>query len=162
MTLDNEIKEKISQLSDLLLIIDDWNAIADELSDSFEWIGSKINWSKATSHETLNLKGNYSDWVGQINNFIHANNIDSEISHSDQIYYINDSSLDFSVSIKPKQFYPFLKMAVENIPQHHYFFNRETRWCIVISSEGYVDFGFSINSYGHPMFIDEFRRLKTQ
>lgn len=36
MTLDNEIKEKILQLSDLLLIIDDWNAIADELSDSFE------------------------------------------------------------------------------------------------------------------------------
>lgn len=144
MTLDDEIKEKISQLSDSLLIIDDWDFIADELSDSFEWIGSKINWSKTSKHESINLNENYSDWVGQINNFIHANNIDSEISHSDHIYYINDSSLDFSVSIKPEQFHPFLKMAIENIPQHHYFFNREKRWCIVISSEGYVDFGFSI------------------
>lgn len=41
MTLDDEIKEKILQLSDSLLIIDSWNSIADELSDSFEWIGSK-------------------------------------------------------------------------------------------------------------------------
>ncbi|WP_238083334.1 MULTISPECIES: type IV secretion protein Rhs [Pseudescherichia] len=144
MTLDDEIKEKISQLSDSLLIIDDWDFIADELSDSFEWIGSKINWSKTTMHKSLNLKGNYSDWLGQVNKFIHANNINSEISHSDQIYYINDSSLDFSISIKPEQFHPFLKMAIENIPQHHYFFNRKTRWCIVISSEGYIDFGFSI------------------
>lgn len=144
MTLDDEIKEKISQLSDSLLIIDDWDFIADELSDSFEWIGSKINWSKTTKHKSLNLKGNNSDWLGQVNKFIHANNINSEISHSDQIYYINDSSLDFSISIKPEQFHPFLKMAIENIPQHHYFFNRKTRWCIVISSEGYIDFGFSI------------------
>ncbi|EHB9152463.1 type IV secretion protein Rhs, partial [Salmonella enterica] len=68
MTLDDEIKEKILQLSDSLLIIDDWDSIADELSDSFEWIGSKINWSKTSKHESLNLKGNYSDWVGQINN----------------------------------------------------------------------------------------------
>ncbi|ECS4761073.1 type IV secretion protein Rhs, partial [Salmonella enterica subsp. enterica serovar Kentucky] len=44
MTLDDEIKEKILQLSDSLLIIDSWSFIADELSDSFEWIGSKINW----------------------------------------------------------------------------------------------------------------------
>ncbi|EGV3833772.1 type IV secretion protein Rhs [Salmonella enterica] len=145
MTLDDEIKEKILQLSDSLLIIDSWNSIADELSDSFEWIGSKINWSKTSKHEGLNLKGNYFDWIDQINNFIHANNIDSEILHSDNIYYINDSSLDFSVSIKPKQFYQFLKMAINNIPQHHYFFNREKKWCIVISSEGYIDFGFSVS-----------------
>ncbi|EGG9031344.1 type IV secretion protein Rhs, partial [Salmonella enterica] len=56
MTLDDEIKEKILQLSDSLLIIDDWDSIADELSDSFEWIGSKINWSKTSKHESLNLK----------------------------------------------------------------------------------------------------------
>lgn len=145
MTLDDEIKEKILQLSDSLLIIDSWDSIADELSDSFEWIGSKINWSKTSNHESMNLKGNYSDWIDQINKFIHANNIDSEISHSDNIYYINDSSLDFSVSIKPEQFYIFFKMAIEYIPQHHYFFNRERKWCIVISSEGYIDFGFSIS-----------------
>ena len=145
MTLDDEIKEKILQLSDSLLIIDSWDSIADELSDSFEWIVSKINWSKTSNHESLNLKGNHSDWIEQINNFIHTNNIDNEISHSDNIYYINDSSLDFSVYIKPEQFYIFLKMAIEYIPQHHYFFNRERKWCIVISSEGYIDFGFSIS-----------------
>lgn len=145
MTLDDEIKEKILQLSDSLLIIDDWSSIADELSDSFEWVGSKINWSKTNKHKILSLKGNYSDWSGQINNFIHVNKIDSEISYSDKIYYINDSSLDFVISIKPDQFYPFLKLAIENIPQHHYFFNRVKKWCLVISSEGYIDFGFSLS-----------------
>ncbi|MBY7469859.1 type IV secretion protein Rhs [Escherichia marmotae] len=147
MILDDEIKEKIAQQSDSLLIIDDWTFIADELSDSFEWIGSKINWSRTRKHECLNLKGNNSDWFDKINKFIHCNNIDSEILHSDNIYYINDSSLDFSVSIKPEQFYFFLKMAIENIPQHHYFFNREKKWCVVISSEGYIDFGFSMREY---------------
>lgn len=42
-----------------------------------------------------------------------------------------------------KQFDNFLVFAVENIPQHHYFFDSSNKWCLVISSEGYVDFGLS-------------------
>ena len=143
MTLDDEIKGKILQLSDSLLIIDDWNAIADELSDAFEWIGSKINWSKTNGYKSLALQGDYSDWIGQIEKFIYVNNIDDLILHGHNIYYINDSSLGFAISITPENFYEFLELAIKNIPQHHYFFNDENRWCIVISSEGYIDFGFS-------------------
>lgn len=34
-------------------------------------------------------------------------------------------------------------MAIENIPQHHYFFDGQNKWCLVVSAEGYIDFGFS-------------------
>lgn len=75
--------------------------------------------------------------------FIYDNEICAEIKKSKVIYYINDSSLNFAVQLTYKQFDNFLVFAVENIPQHHYFFDSSNKWCLVISSEGYVDFGLS-------------------
>lgn len=143
MTLDDEIREKISLHSEKLEIVDDWEDIADELSDNFYWIGSKIDWSKTSAHKTLKLYGDCSNWLGEIEKFIHNFDADDAISHSNNIFYINDSSLDFSVKLNHRQFYSFLDMALKNIPQHHYFFDKTNKWCLVISSEGYIDFGFS-------------------
>lgn len=143
MTLDDEIREQIYLLSEKPEIVDEWEDIADELSDSFYWIGSKIDWSKTNAHKNLKLYGDYSIWLGEIEKFIRDRDIDDALSRSDDIFYINDSSLDFSVKLNHRQFYSFLNMAIENIPQHHYFFDKINKWCLVISSEGYVDFGFS-------------------
>ncbi|WP_127956574.1 type IV secretion protein Rhs [Serratia microhaemolytica] len=143
MTLDDEIKEKIISLPYYFEIINNWEKIADKLSDSFSWIGSKIDWSKTKGHNHLKLKGNYSDWLIDIDKFIKEFNLDKEILDSKNIFYINDSSLDFSVAIPSDGFYPFLEMAIMNIPQHHYFFDQNKKWGLVITSEGYVDFGFS-------------------
>ena len=143
MTLDDEIRIKLSQLSDPPELVDSWEDIADNLSDSFNWKGAKIDWSKTTSYKSSQLFGNYSDWVSTIREFIANSDIDAEIKMSQDIYYINDSSLDFAVHLKLKQFDSFLAFAIENIPQHHYFFDFSNKWCLVISSEGYVDFGLS-------------------
>ncbi|MGD8108830.1 type IV secretion protein Rhs [Pantoea sp. FN0302] len=145
MVLDDEIKEKIFLLPDPPEIIDDMEFVIDDLSNNFQWIGSKIDWTNTNNHKMLELRGNYSNWVDEINCFIRKNNIDEYILRSSDIFYINDSSLDFSVKLNCRQFYPFLEMAIKNIPQHHYFFDKINGWCFVISSEGYADFGFSLN-----------------
>lgn len=143
MTLDDEIRKEISLLPEQPEIVDDWEHIADELSDSYSWAGSKIDWSKTSAHRSLELHGDYKDWLVDIKKFIHETDVHDVISNSDEIYYINDSSLDFSFRLNPAQFFLFFDVAIENIPQHHYFFDRENKWCLVISAEGYIDFGFS-------------------
>ena len=144
MTLDDEIREKITQLPGPPEVVDNWEGIADELSDSFYWIGSKIDWSKAYGHKTLKLHEDNSVWLAEIKEFIHEYNIDDVISHSNNVFYVNDSSLDFSVKLNHWQFDRFIEMAIKEIPQHHYFFERISKWCLVITSEGYIDFGLSI------------------
>lgn len=42
MTLDDEIRKEISLLPEQPEIVDDWEHIADELSDSYSWAGSKL------------------------------------------------------------------------------------------------------------------------
>ena len=146
MTLDNEIKKLILNIPNTPQIIDDWEGIADELSDSFEWKGSKIDWSKVDKHESEKLSGNYSEWLLIIKKFISRRVVFDEINSISNIYYINDSSLDFAVLLTPEQFDDFIALAIENIPQHHYFFDALKKWCLVISSEGYIDFGLSKKS----------------
>ncbi|WP_262216216.1 type IV secretion protein Rhs [Serratia ficaria] len=143
MTLDDDIRFKISELSVNLDIIDDWETIADELSDSFEWTGSKINWSRTKWHRFIELHGDYQSWVSQVFSFLKDGAIKKEIDMSNEIYYINDSSLDFAVKMSSDEISRFLELAIKNIPQHHYLFERNKKWCIVISSEGYIDFGVS-------------------
>ncbi|WP_445494261.1 type IV secretion protein Rhs [Photorhabdus sp. SF281] len=78
-----------------------------------------------------------------IEKFIADHSIDEIIYDSKIIYYINDSSLDFAISMNPEQFNVILLLVINNVPQHHYFFDVDKKWCFVISSEGYIDFGFS-------------------
>lgn len=143
MTLDEEIRNKIGGKSIFFNIVDNWESIADELSDSFEWTGSKISWSKTKEHKFIKLHGDYQSWLSQVSSFLEDNAVNREIAMSDEIYYINDSSLDFSVKMDSGKLHEFLDFALKNIPQHHYFFERNKKWCLVISSEGYADFGIS-------------------
>ncbi|WP_239367014.1 hypothetical protein [Snodgrassella communis] len=144
MTLDDEIKMKLSQLSEPPELVDNWENIAHKLSNSFDWEGTKIDWSKTLKHKSNQLFGSYSNWLYTIRKFIVDNDISTKIRESGDIYYINDSSLNFAVHLKFNQFDSFLALAIENIPQHHYFFDSSNKWCLVISSEGFIDFGLSL------------------
>ncbi len=143
MTLDDEIKDKLLSLNFPTKIIDDWQHLANKLSSRFDWIGSKIDWSKTINHRTESLEGSYPDWILKIKNFISNNIVNNVIQSAEEIYYINDSSLDFAISFFGEDFNSFLSFILENIPQHHYFFDFNINWCLMISSEGYVDFGFT-------------------
>lgn len=83
----------------------------------------------------------------QINAFISGGAASDAINTSGLFYYVNDSSLDFAVLMETSQFYSFLDYVINSIPQHHYFTDKKKQWCLVISSEGYIDFGYSNNNF---------------
>ncbi|WP_148873219.1 type IV secretion protein Rhs [Serratia marcescens] len=140
MTLDDEIKILIAGLPNPPEIIDKWEEVADLLSGMFEWIGSKIDWRKAIEHSYQRLPNDKSVWPSLVVGFINENNL----THcSKEIFYINDSSLDYALKITADEFNSMLALLIENVPQHHYFFDVKTRWCLSITSEGYMDLGFS-------------------
>lgn len=142
MTIDNEIKLHIADLRNPPEIIESWEPIADSLSDMFDWIGSKIDWNKTIGHVSQALGDEKKSWASMVISFIHKNAHDLIFS-SDAIFYINDSSLDFALKILPDQMNAMLNLLIELVPQHHYFFDVNNQWCLVVSSEGYVDFGVS-------------------
>jgi len=142
MTLSDDIRLQIAKLSDAPEIIDDWEPIADSLSDMFNWAGSKIDWEKTTKHKYQELGEDKKCWPSLVKNFA-CKYIKDFIYKSKKIYYINDSSLNFALAISANQVNSMFDLLIEYVPQHHYFFNLDAKWCFVISSEGYMDFGFS-------------------
>lgn len=142
MTIDDEIRTQVAKIPNAPEIIDDWEPIADSLSEMFDWAGSKIDWGKTSKHKYQELKEDKKCWPSLVKNFVHKY-MQGFIYNSKEIYYINDSSLNFALKISPNQMDLMLDLLIENVPQHHYFLNLEAKWCLVISSEGYVDFGFS-------------------
>ncbi|MDF7661096.1 type IV secretion protein Rhs [Erwiniaceae bacterium L1_54_6] len=144
MTLQCEVLEGVSKLRYPPEVIEDWESIADILSDKFPWKGSKIDWKLLAHH----IEGyfNFSSEIltEEIRIFLDKSGANNSIEKSDVIYYINDSSLDLAFSLKPDSFLEFAEYAIKNIPQHHYFFDDNGRWCLAITSEGYIDFGFAV------------------
>ncbi|MDV5354149.1 type IV secretion protein Rhs [Enterobacter asburiae] len=147
MMLNEEVKKKINDQYGAEAIVEDWSFIVDDLSKSFQWSGSKIQWSMVSEHEYRKLDGRYDDWLMQIKAFISGGAASDAINSSGLFYYINDSSLDFAVLMETSQFYGFLNYVINTIPQHHYFTDEKKRWCLVISSEGYIDFGYSNKNF---------------
>lgn len=143
MNLNDEIKIELNKLPVPPKIIDEWEEIADSLSDSFDWLGSKIDWSRTYFHKTICYKKN-ENIHSVVNRFFNENCLNEFISNSDSIYYICDSSLDFALQIEPSQFFKNLFFIIDNVPQHHYFFDDDTKWCLAITMEGFIDFGCSI------------------
>ncbi|MDE9500165.1 type IV secretion protein Rhs, partial [Xenorhabdus bovienii] len=91
--------------------VDDWEEIADSLSESFQWKGSKIDWSKTTDHQScLYTKDDNLTLI--VNKFIERHSINEYLSNSKVIYYINDSSLDFAIGLNPEQFHTVLDFVI--------------------------------------------------
>ncbi|MGV2913525.1 rhs-associated protein [Bacillus safensis] len=113
----------------------------DLIEQKFDFAGSKIDWlqtnkhySKSSNHESLlsdallfitELKEKYLD-----------NNL--------QVIYIGDNLTEFGYQFGLKHLKELLVYFLD-IPQHHYFISLEGDWCICISFENDLDFGFSLN-----------------
>ena len=46
---------------------------------------------------------------------------------------------DFSDMVK------FFEFLFENVPEHHYFFDEDKRWCLLIATEGWITYGEKSN-----------------
>ncbi|WP_255461746.1 type IV secretion protein Rhs [Pantoea sp. EKM101V] len=141
MNLEQEVLLDMDGFYPKPIIINEWEPVADLLSDSFNWKGSKIDWKSLKLHVEKPIDFKSTQIEKDVEEFIEESGLYNFISSGVGIFYINDSSLDFAVSFDSKTFMSFVIYVINNIPQHHYFFDKEAKWCFAITAEGYLDFG---------------------
>jgi len=143
MSPKNPVSNFISADDEMLAFLsalgDEWHASdggAEFMGQNFSFIGSKPVLQNLKDYKTADCK-NFTD----IKNFISSNpNIQSKILSAD-ISYIGDNLTNAEVKFVPEYFYDFLKFMLENIPEHHYFYDSEAGWILLVAMEGYVEFG---------------------
>lgn len=113
----------------------------DLIEQKFDFAGSKINWLQTNKHhsKSSNNESLLSDallFITELKEKYLANDL--------QVIYIGDNLTEFGYQFELKHSKELLVYFLD-IPQHHYFISLEGDWCICISFENYLDFGFSLN-----------------
>ncbi len=141
MNIEDQVLMDIKRFSPQPRVIEDWAPVADILSNALPWKGSKIAWGQLDWHSTTPLDVRQADCEPQLNAFLKECDVLNALSECEEIFYINDAALDIALSIRPEVFPEFLAYAVNDVPQHHYFFDSSGTWCFAVTAEGYLDFG---------------------
>ncbi|MGP1430094.1 MAG: type IV secretion protein Rhs [Fusobacterium sp.] len=135
--IENEIKEFVSRTEDIYYFPDS-NYGVEYLNNNFSFLGTKINLSKENNYINYNFKkNNFLDMI----KFFEFKKIKEEILASNEIHYIGDGITNSELVFSGKDFLKVLKFLFENIPEHHYFFDENRRWCLLIATEGWIDYG---------------------
>ena len=82
-------------------------------------------------------KNNFLDMI----KFFEFKKIKEEILASNEIHYIGDGITNSELVFSGKEFFKVLEFLFENIPEHHYFFDEDRRWCLLIATEGWIAYG---------------------
>ncbi|WP_307994913.1 type IV secretion protein Rhs [uncultured Fusobacterium sp.] len=135
--IENEIKEFVSRTEDIYYFPDS-NYGVEYLNNNFSFLGTKINLSKENNYINYNFKkNNFLDMI----KFFGFKKIKEEILASNEIHYIGDGITNSELVFSGKDFLKVLKFLFENIPEHHYFFDENRRWCLLIATEGWIAYG---------------------
>lgn len=122
----------------LIEVIPSSEAIISRVSATFPFVGSKIDWRELTCHrhartEAKNISLDFSnflvgvcDQVGQEAPAIHI--VDGNV-----VCALRASIWTFQQNLNP----------ILKIPFHHYFFSEDLSWCVALTMEGDMDFGFA-------------------
>jgi hypothetical protein len=122
MNLDQEFLLNMDKFHPKPRIINEWEQIADVLSESFNWKGSKIDWKCLGLHIEKPIDFKSTQIEKEVEGFIKKSGLYEFINEGEIVCYVNDSSLDFAVSLDSKIFLSFVIYVINNTPQHHYFF----------------------------------------
>ncbi|MFE5473760.1 rhs-associated protein [Bacillus safensis] len=111
------------------------------IEQKFAFGGSKINWLQTNKHhsKSSNNESLLSDallFITELKEKYLDNNL--------QVIYIGDNLTEFGYQFELKHLEELLVYLLD-IPQHHYFISLKGDWCICISFENDLDFGFSLN-----------------
>lgn len=132
--IENEIKEFVSRTEDIYYFPDS-NYGVEYLNNNFSFLGTKINLSKENNYINYNFKkNNFLDMI----KFFEFKKIKLA---SNEIHYIGDGITNSELVFSGKDFLKVLKFLFENIPEHHYFFDENRRWCLLIATEGWIAYG---------------------
>ena len=73
--------------------------------------------------------------------FFEFKKIKEEILASNEIHYIGDGITSSELIFSGKEFFKVLEFLFENVPEHHYFFDENEKWCLLIATEGWITYG---------------------
>jgi len=108
------------------------------LNNNFSFLGTKIDLSKENNYISYDFKkNNFLDMI----KFFEFKKIKEEILASNEIHYIGDGITNSELVFSGKDFFKVLEFLFVNIPEHHYFFDMEKKWCLLIATEGWIAYG---------------------
>ncbi|MFP7344114.1 MULTISPECIES: rhs-associated protein [Bacillus] len=111
------------------------------IEQKFAFGSSKINWLQTKKHHSKS--SNNESLLPDTLLFI-TELKDKYLDNNLQVIYIGDNLTEFGYQFELKHLEELLVYFL-NIPQHHYFISLKGDWCICISFENDLDFGFSLN-----------------
>lgn len=136
--IDKDMQDILNHYGSRVEVIEDIEVFLDKINAKFAWSGSKIDKSKTSYHISSNIIKN-ENWGIEVKKFIFNNNLENRInSFNSRFFYINDSAIDYGLCLD--KCLSIIFDLVDTLPQHHYFFDEDVNWCLVVSSEGYIDF----------------------
>ena len=139
--IEDEIKEFVNKTENIYYFPDS-NYGVEYLNNNFSVLGTKIDLSKENNYISCDFKKN--DFLDMIK-FFEFKKIKEEILASNEIHYIGDGITNSELIFSGKEFFKILKFLFENVPEHHYFFDENEKWCLLIATEGWIAYGEKSN-----------------
>ena len=135
--IENEIKEFINKIGNIHYHSDS-NYGVEYLNNNFSFLGTKIDLSKEKNYVSYDFKkNNFLDMM----TFFEFEDIKEKILESNEIHYVGDGITNSELVFSGKEFFKLLEFLFVNIPEHHYFFNEDKKWCLLIATEGWIAYG---------------------
>ena len=135
--IENEIKEFINEIGNIRYYPDS-NYGVEYLNNNFSFLGTKIDLSKENNYTSYDFKEN--DFLDMMK-FFEFKDIKEKILESNEIHYVGDGITNSELVFSGKEFFKVLEFLFINIPEHHYFFDVEKKWCLLIATEGWIAYG---------------------
>lgn len=139
--IEDEIKEFVNKIENIYYFSDS-NYGVEYLNNNFSVLGTKLDLSKEKNYTSYDFKKN--DFSSMIK-FFEFKKIKEEILASNEIHYIGDGITKSELIFSGKDFFKVLEFLFENIPEHHYFFDEDRRWCLLVATEGWITYGEKSN-----------------
>ena len=136
-----EIKEFVNKIENIYYFSDS-NYGVEYLNNNFSVLGTKLDLSKEINYTSYDFKKN--DFSSMIK-FFELKKIKEKILSSKEIHYIGDGITNSELIFSGKDFFRVLEFLFENVPEHHYFFDENEKWCLLIATEGWIAYGEKSN-----------------
>ena len=135
--IENEIKEFVNRTENIYYFTDSDYGV-EYLNNNFSFLGTKIDLSKEKNYRSHDFKEN--DFLDMMK-FFEFKDIKENILASNEIHYVGDGITNSELVFSGEEFFKVLEFLFENVPEHHYFFDENRRWCLLIATEGWIAYG---------------------
>ena len=138
---DELIKDLIQQdLYKYVKVINNPEVYVNLINQNFEFSGTKIDWSQTYKHyykesDDESLLTDAIQFINELKEKYLTNNI--------QVIYIGDGLTEYGYQFALNDIEKLLVCFLD-FPQHHYFIPLNCDWCICITKQNDLDFGYSL------------------